>query len=77
MENLQLHPFSVMLSEFNALIHEAPSKEKIKNELMKISDAAAINSGLNSNQKDAIMARCRNYLNGTYGKPKPLSSRTQ
>lgn len=60
--------FKALLSQFNELVSSTPSVASIKSELAQIRDDAAINPELNLRQKEAIIARVDNYINGTYGK---------
>lgn len=56
-----------MLSVFETIIEGRPAPEKVKQKLEDLSEAAAITSLLSTRQKDGIVARCRNYINGNYG----------
>lgn len=58
-----------MLKVFKTLITEWPKPEKIKKELEDLK-TAAINSILTPRQTQGIIARCDNYINGTYGNTK-------
>lgn len=60
--------FSGLLKEFNDLVDSSPSVKSIESQLKSISEAANLSHELNSNQKNAIIARVDNYLNGKYGK---------
>ncbi len=60
--------FQAFLSHFNELVKDNPSVASIKSELAQIREDAAINPELNLRQKEAIIARVDNYINGTYGK---------
>jgi len=61
-----IHPFDVLLRKFNKLIDNAPSVNSVKKELNEISELAKQNHILNFWQKDAILKRCDNYINGSY-----------
>jgi hypothetical protein len=56
-----------LISEFNKLIDNSPSPDKIKNELLEIKNKAKINGNLTYHQVQALTARCDNYLKGEYG----------
>lgn len=62
--------FSWMLLSFNNLIEDNPPIQKVKAPLKKLIDDAKINPELNYRQREAIIACCDNYLNGTYGNTK-------
>ena len=56
-----------MLSAFETIIEKKPSPEKAKDSLMSLSEAATLSARLTGHQKDGIVTRCRNYMNGSYG----------
>ena len=58
--------FQKLLDKFHALIKDEPSVSKVKEDLDKLKEEA-VNAFLTFNQKDAIIARCDNYINGVYG----------
>lgn len=58
--------FPLMLKEFEALIDNTPEASTVKNQLEKLSASAESSNELNIRQKEAIMARCKNYINGEY-----------
>jgi hypothetical protein len=62
--------FSYMLMDFKEMIENDPPAEKIAEKLFKLKEDAKINPELNLRQREAIISRCDNYLNGTYGKTK-------
>lgn len=62
--------FQKMLSKFNRIIENDPPASKVENDLIKLSEFAKNSIHLNLRQKDAVMARCSNYINGTYGRTK-------
>ena len=68
--NFELDEFTILLREFNALVKEKPPVEKIKKELLKIKAKAEKSAELNYRQKDAVIARCDNYINSEYGNTK-------
>lgn len=57
--------FDQLLKEFNELIENAPKPKDIEQKLKYISEKAK-NSNLTPRQVDAIVDRCRYYLNGQY-----------
>jgi hypothetical protein len=68
--NFNVDEFTTLLRSFNSLVSGMPSVEKIKKELLRLKEQADKSVELNYRQKDAIIARCDNYINGTYGKTK-------
>lgn len=62
--------FTILLRAFNKLVENNPKPDNIKTELQDLKDSAESSYELNSRQKDAIIARVKNYINGTYGKTK-------
>lgn len=56
-----------MLNTFAGIIDKKPAPEKVKEELEELMEAAKLTIYLTGAQKDAIVARCRNYINGNYG----------
>ena len=59
-----------MLDTFAGMIDKNPPVEKVKDDLLELMEAAKNTFYLTGAQKDAICARCRNYINGVYGKNK-------
>lgn len=59
--------FQLMLKKFNRTVDNNPSVAEVKEMLTTLADLAKNSPHLNSRQKDAIVARCDNYINGTYG----------
>lgn len=57
-----------MLDTFSETIKGNPSVDKVKGDLMSLIEVASNTTYLKMAQKDAIIARCRNYINGSYGK---------
>lgn len=72
MTDKQIAPdeFTLLLRAFNSLVIGLPPREQIKQELDDLKASAETSVELNLRQKDAIIVRCNNYLNGTYGKTK-------
>ncbi len=70
MENLSRTPFALMLKDFHRIIENEPPAEKVKKELISLREKASKDAGLNIRQKDAIIARCDNYMKGEYGNTK-------
>lgn len=65
-ENIVNPNFQKLLDKFHELIKNTPSPGKIKNQLTELKKEA-YNTFLTGAQRDAIAARCDNYINGTYG----------
>ena len=59
--------FSSMLKVFNSIIDGNPSTDKVRDKLNSLKESCANAGILTYRQSDAIIARCDNYLNGTYG----------
>lgn len=60
--------WKAMLEMFEKIIKGDPPVEKVKDKLLELR-AAVINSNLlTERQKEALMARCDNYVTGNYGK---------
>lgn len=66
--------FSAMLKTFHTIIAGEPAAEKVKAKLTSLKQEASINNELNIRQKEAVIARCDNYINGDYGKTKIASN---
>ena len=62
--------FQKMLSKFHRIIEKAPPVKDVKDSLEKLNELAKISPHLNLRQKDAVMERCKNYINGEYGMSK-------
>ena len=56
-----------MLKVFNTIIKDNPPVEKVKKSLEDLIQSASITPLLTGAQKDGIVSRCQNYMNGTYG----------
>jgi len=56
-----------MLNVFAETIKGNPPVEDVKEDLEQLMEEAKNTFLLTGAQKDAIVARCRNYINGTYG----------
>lgn len=56
-----------MLNTFAETIKGNPPVEDVKEDLEELMDMAKNTFLLTGPQKDAICARCRNYINGVYG----------
>lgn len=58
--------FQKLLNSFHKIIEDSPKPEKVKEKLeaLKMETTTIFITG---HQRDAIHARCNNYLNGTYG----------
>lgn len=57
-----------MLNMFAETVKNNPPVEKVRKDLEELMEAAKLTIYLTGAQKDAIVARCRNYINGSYGK---------
>lgn len=55
------------LNDFATLIEGYPKVETIKQNLSKLRESASLSDRLTYHQKDAIRARCDNYLSNQYG----------
>lgn len=62
--------FTLMLKKFHKIIEGTPTASKVKTELDELQNRAENSGELNPRQKDAIIARCKNYMNGIYGNTK-------
>lgn len=60
--------FAFVCKEFTDLTKDAPSISKVQGDLKDMIDAVKNSAEMNYRQKEAIIARCENYLSGTYGK---------
>jgi len=59
--------FDSMLKIFAEIIDGNPPIDKVKDELVELKEACQSTGLLTLRQSDAIIGRCNNYLNGTYG----------
>jgi pyruvate/oxaloacetate carboxyltransferase len=59
-----------LLRKFHSLIQGEPAAETIVTELCELKEEAKKSNVLTGHQISAIIARCDNYLNGTYGRTK-------
>lgn len=59
--------FSILLRGFDEIIIGYPPIEKVKNSLNELIEGATLDNELTFWQKDAVIARCKNYLQGEYG----------
>lgn len=62
--------FDSFLREFNGLVDNTPTVGTIRSKLENLKERAQNEKTMTFRQTDAILARCDNYLNGTYGKTK-------
>ena len=58
--------FQLLLDEFYKIIDGYPEKEKVTQQINDLNGKATL-AELTYHQKDAILARCKNYLKGEYG----------
>lgn len=56
-----------MLNIFSETVEGNPPVSEVKEDLLAIMEAAKNTFYLTGAQRDAICARCRNYINGVYG----------
>lgn len=66
MEKQVKDSFQLFINEFHKVIDGYPEIEKITSKLNELKEKATL-SELTYHQKDAILARCKNYLKGEYG----------
>ena len=59
--------FGILLDEFDEIIEGYPSIESVKSKLEDLKEAVKIEYKMTDHQKQAIRARCNNYLNNKYG----------
>jgi len=57
-----------VLGVFHGIIKDNPPVEKVKGKLDELANAAKISDILTPQQQEAIYDRCKNYINGSYGK---------
>lgn len=62
--------FDFLLIDFNKLVENNSPRQKVEKQLMELKEKAENMSALSFRQKEAIIVRCTNYLNGTYGNTK-------
>lgn len=68
MSVLKISEFSFMLKTFNDLIKDSPTAKSVEKDLTELKDVAVASAELNLRQKEAVMARCDSYMDGSYGK---------
>lgn len=64
---MRIAKWNAILATFKKVIDGNPTPESVKDTLSSLSEAAMTTNLLTGGQKDGIVARCRNYMNGTYG----------
>lgn len=57
-----------MLDLFHSLTESKPEVSKVQSALESLAEKAKLSNILTPRQKEGIADRCRNYINGTYGK---------
>lgn len=62
--------WKTLLKVFHDIIESEPPAEKVAEELKSLKELAKRSQELTARQIDAIVARCDNYMNGTYGNTK-------
>jgi hypothetical protein len=62
--------FKKLLREFEAIIKDNPTPEKVKDKLKELSENAINSHNLTSRQTEAITDRCKYYMAGEYGNTK-------
>jgi hypothetical protein len=67
MSTLTLDTFQVLLNGFKDAIKDNPPAKQVEDELKSMIEIASNDNELTFWQKDAIIARCKNYISGTYG----------
>lgn len=70
MSDILGNDFTRLLKRFNDLVSTNSPIGSLQTEFVKLEKEVNDNSNLNYRQKEAIIARCRNYSNGAYGKAK-------
>lgn len=66
-KNLMQDNFTILLRGFDEIIKDYPPIPKVENALNDLIEGAKLDNDLTFWQKDAIIARCKNYLHGEYG----------
>lgn len=66
-DEMRTNEWRTMLKAFDALTEKKPPVEKVKEDLLGLKEAAMNSARLTGAQKDGIVARCNNYINGTFG----------
>lgn len=69
-EHLVSDEFTLLLRTFNRLVDGNPTPKSISQELEDLKASAETSVELNARQKEAIINRCDNYINGIYGNTK-------
>jgi hypothetical protein len=67
MSDLKLDSFQILLNGFKDAIKDNPPAQQVEEELKSMIEVASLDNELTFWQKDAIIARCKNYLSGNYG----------
>lgn len=57
-----------MLKTFKKTVEDSPKAEKVKEILEQLKEAALNTNHLTPRQKEGIIDRCNNYLDGSYGR---------
>ncbi len=63
---ITLDSFSILLKRFNKLVQSFPKVDDIKTDLESIKEDAIKAVDLTGRQREAVVARVNNYLDGTY-----------
>lgn len=69
-ENITPDVFTLLLRGFHKLVEDMPPVDKVQPELLKLKQAATNSAELTVRQREAVIDRCNNYINGDYGKTK-------
>jgi hypothetical protein len=69
-EDLGNHYFKKLLREFEAIIKDNPTPEKVKDKLKELAENAINSHNLTSRQTEAITDACKYYMAGEYGNTK-------
>lgn len=59
--------FTILLRGFDEIITDYPPIPKVEKSLTDLIEGATLDNDLSFWQKDAVIARCKNYLKGEYG----------
>lgn len=59
--------FGILLDQFDTIINGYPAPEKVKVPLTELKNKSFLDVNLTFHQRDAIRARCNNYILNQYG----------
>lgn len=66
-QNATQDNFTILLRGFDEIIKGYPPIDKVKESLNELVDSATLDNELTFWQKEAVIARCKNYLKVEYG----------